>query len=90
MHSATKNRRGALLSIIITNTYFQGAELIILKRIDENWFEGRPVDSCRVGLIPAPYVDPIVGEIDENAKINRIDSELNLKIQELNELAMRL
>jgi len=35
-------------------------------------------------------VDPIVGEIDENAKINRIDSELNLKIQELNELAMRL
>ena len=90
MHSATKNRRGALLPIIITNTYFQGAELIILKRIDENWFEGRPVDSCRVGLIPAPYVDPIVGEIDENAKINRIDSELNLKIQELNELAMRL
>ena len=48
------------------------------------------MDSCRVGLIPAPYVDPIVGEIDENAKINRIDSELNLKIQELNELAMRL
>ena len=35
-------------------------------------------------------MDPIVGEIDENAKINRIDSELNLKIQELNELAMRL
>ena len=63
---------------------------LILKRLDENWFECRPVDSSRVGLIPAPYVDPIVGEIDENARINRIDSELNLKIQELNELAMRL
>ena len=66
----------------------QGEELIILKRIDPNWFEGR-TSSSKVGLIPSAYVDP-VDEINENSKINRIDSQLNLHIQELNEIAMKL
>ena len=41
----------------IFNVWFQGDEIILLKRVDDNWYEGER--NGQIGILPVNYVKVI-------------------------------
>lgn len=46
---------------ILVRFFFQGERVILLRKVDKNWYEGRIPGSNKQGIFPVSYVDVIKG-----------------------------